>query len=199
MSRLALLSSVAPLVPGILNVRRSTWIAAGLGFVCLMALLAWAAVALIGGLWGQAKSLVGTAPEAARGVIEQAERVIPGANQAFEALRAATKPASQPQDVSGTDPAPVARPLGFVRTFWQREGTEITVRYEGQADYAAVRNDYVTGFAKQAYRQRLLLASPDEERHEYIKGSDRIQFAIARGSKNTVKVSIVTTLPKTDQ
>ena len=199
MSRLTFLSSAATFAPGILQVRRSTWIAIGVGILCLIGLMAWAAVALIGGLWGQAKSMAGVAPEMARVVIEQTERAIPGANQALEVLRAATKRAPPPQDVSGTDPAPVARYPGLVRTHWQREGQEITVRYEGQADYAAVRNRYVTAFAKQAYSQNLLSASPEEERHEYIKGSDRIQFAIARSNKGTVKVSIVTLLPKADQ
>ena len=199
MSRLTFLSYAATLVPGILQVRRSTWIAIGVGFMCLLGLMAWAVVALIGGLWGQAKSMAGAAPETARVVIEQAERVIPGANQAFDALRAATKPAPPPQDVSGTDPAAVTRYPGLVRTHWQREGQEITVRYEGKVDYAALRDAYVTGFTKQAYLQNLLFSSQHEERHEFIKGNDRIQFAIARDSKDNVKVSIVTPAPKAAQ
>jgi hypothetical protein len=199
MSRLNILSLAATIVPGILQVHRSTWIAIGIGILCLIGLTIWAAVALMGGLWGQAKSMAGAAPETARVVIEQAERVIPGANQALDVLRAATKPAPPPKDVSGTDPAPVARYPGLVRTHWQREGQQITVRYEGKADYAAVRDEYVAGFAKQAYSQNLLAASPDAERHEYIKGSDRIQFAISRSTKDSVNVTIVTTLPKVDQ
>ena len=199
MSKLTFLSYAATLVPGILQVRRSTWIAIGVGFIGLLGLTAWAAVALIGGLWGQAKSMAGAVPETARVMIEQAERVIPGANEALDVLRAATKPAPPPQDVSGTDPAAVTRYPDLVRTHWQREGQEITVRYEGKVDYAAVRDAYVTGFAKQAYSQNLLSSSPDEERHEFIKGNDRIQFAIARGNKDIVKVSFVTPVPKADQ
>lgn len=107
MSKLTFLSYVATLAPGILQVRRSTWIAIGVGFIGLLGLTAWAAVVLIGGLWGQAKSMAGAAPETARVVIEQAERVIPGASEALAALRAATKPVPPPQDVSGTDPAAV--------------------------------------------------------------------------------------------
>lgn len=197
MSRLNILSHAATVVPSILQVRRSTWIAIGVGILFLIGLTIWAAVALMGSLWGQAKSMAGAAPETARVVIEQAERVIPGANQALDVLRAATKPAPPPKDVSGTDP--VVRYPGLVRTHWQREGQEITVRYEGKADYAAVREEYAAGFAKQAYSQNLLAASPDAERHEYIKGSDRIQFSISRSTKDSVNVTIVTTLPKTDQ
>lgn len=199
MSRLTFLSYAATLAPGILQVRRSTWIAIGVGFVCLLGLTVWAALALIGGLWGHAKSMAGSAPETARIVIEQAERAIPGANEALDALRAATKPVPPPQDVSGTDPAAVTRYAGLVRTHWQRDGQKIAVRYEGKVDYAAVRDAYVTGFAKLAYSQNLLSSSPDEERHEFIKGNDRIQFAIARNTKDIVKVSLVAPVPKADQ
>jgi hypothetical protein len=159
---------------------------------------------------GQAGNLADAAPKTARVVIdqvgraipgasqalEQAERVIPGASQALEVWRAATKAVPPPQDVSGTDPTSIARYPGLVRTHWSRDGQQIAVRYEGSADYAAVLREYATGFAKQGYSQNLLSASPDEEKHEYAKSSDRIQFTITRSSKNTVKVSIVTLLPQ---
>ncbi|MDO8294074.1 MAG: hypothetical protein Q7T29_14600 [Gallionella sp.] len=192
MSRMTILSLVASVIPGVLHVRRSTWIAVGIGFLCVSGLLVWAAIALMGSLWGQAKNLAGAAPDAARVVIEQAERVIPGANQALEALRTATKPAPPPQDVSGIDPAQVTRYPGLVRTHWNRDGDEITVRYEGQADYTAVLNEYARDFARQGYGQHLLSASPNEERHDYVKKGDRIQFTIARSNKDTVKIVIVT-------
>jgi hypothetical protein len=207
MSRTTLLSHAATLAPGILQVSRSTWIAVGVGLLCLFGLLAWAVIAVVGGLLGQAGNLADATPKTARVVIEQAgraipaleqaERVIPGVSQALEVWRAATKPVPPPQDVSGTDPTSVARYPGLVRTHWSRDGQQIAVRYEGSADYAAVLREYATGFAKQGYSQNLLSASPDEEKHEYAKGSERIQFSIARGNKNTVKVGIVTLLPRT--
>jgi hypothetical protein len=195
MSRLTVLSYFASVAPGVLRVRRSTWIAIGIGLIGLLSLLTWAAIALISNLLGQAKNVTDTLPQTARNVIAQAERVIPGASQAFDIWRTATKEAPPPQDVSGTDSSSIARYPGLVRTQWRRDGQQITARYEGPADYAAVLREYTTGFAKQGYTQNLLSASPDEERHEYVKGSDRIQFTIARSNRNTVSITIVTIAP----
>ena len=89
----------------------------------------------------------------------------------------------------------MARYPGLARDYWHREGREITVRYEGAADYAAVLDHYVRGFAAQGYRQNLLSAAADTERHEYIKDADRVGFVLARNPKGKVRVTIVTVLP----
>ncbi|MBP8898281.1 MAG: hypothetical protein KBG32_07325, partial [Sulfuritalea sp.] len=85
MSKLGLLGYVATLVPGLLQVRRSTWIAAGAGLLVLLALMAWAAVALIGGLWGQARNLSATAPDvvrdATRAAVGQVDVIVPGVRE----------------------------------------------------------------------------------------------------------------------
>ncbi len=199
MSKLGLLGYVATLVPGLLQVRRSTWIAAGAGLLVLLALMAWAAVALIGGLWGQARNLSATAPDvvrdATRAAVGQVDVIVPGVREKLGEFVPALK-AEQPQrDVSGTDVGPVVRYPGLARDYWHREGREITVRYQGAADYAAVLDHYVRGFAAQGYRQNLLSASPDTERHEYLKDADRVGFVLARDAKGEVKVTIVTVLP----
>ena len=95
----------------------------------------------------------------------------------------------------GTDVGAVARYPGLARDYWHREGREITVRYQGAADYAAVLDHYVRGFAAQGYRQNLLSATQDAERHEYLKDADRVGFVLARDAKGEVKVTIVTVLP----
>jgi hypothetical protein len=199
MSKLGLLGYVATLVPGLLQVRRSTWIAAGAGLLVLLALMAWAAVALIGGLWGQARNLSATAPDvvrdATRAAVGQVDVIVPGVREKLGEFVPALK-AEQPQrDVSGTDVGPVVRYPGLARDYWHREGREITVRYQGAADYAAVLDHYVRGFAAQGYRQNLLSASPDTERHEYLKDAGRVGFVLARDAKGEVKVTIVTVLP----
>ena len=89
----------------------------------------------------------------------------------------------------------MARYPGLARDYWHREGREITVRYAGAADYAAVLDHYVRGFAAQGYRQNLLSATPDAERHEYIKDADRVGFVLTRDAKGVVKATIVTVLP----
>ena len=199
MSKLGLLGYVATLVPGLLQVRRSTWIAAGAGLLVLLALMAWAAVALIGGLWGQARNLSATAPDvvrdATRAAVGQVDVIVPGVREKLGEFVPALK-AEQPQrDVSGTDVGPVVRYPGLARDYWHREGREITVRYQGAADYAAVLDHYVRGFAAQGYRQNLLSATQDAERHEYLKDAGRVGFVLARDAKGEVKVTIVTVLP----
>jgi hypothetical protein len=194
-SRMPLHSYFFGAAPNLLRVRRSTWIAIGVGLIGLLSLLTWAAIALISSLLGQAKNMADALPQTARNVIAQAERAIPGANQAFEIWRTVTKEIPPPRDVSGIDPTSIARYPGLVRTQWRRDGQQVSARYEGPADYAVVLREYATGFAKQGYAQNLLSASPDEERHEYAKGSDRIQFTITRSNKNTVSVTIVTIVP----
>ena len=199
MSKSGLLGYAAAFAPGLLQVRRSTWIAVGVGLLALLGLLLWATVALIGGLWGQVQTLAGAAPDAMRGtssaVMKQVEVIVPGAREKIGELVPALKAEQPRRDVSGTDVGPVARYPGLARAYWHREGREITVRHEGAADYAAVLDHYVRGFAAQAYRQNLLSAAPDAERHEYIKDADRVGFFLAKDPKGGVKVTIVAVLP----
>lgn len=199
MSKLGLLGYAATLVPGLLQVRRSTWIATGAGLLLLLGLLTWAAIAVVGVLWGQARTLSEMAPDVVRdttrAVVEQAEVVVPGVREKIGELLPALKAEQPRRDVSGTDVGPVARYPGLTRVYWHREGREITVRYEGAADYAAVLDHYVSSFAAQGYRQNLLSAAPDAERHEYLKDADRVGLVLAKEAKGEVKVTIVTVLP----
>jgi len=97
--------------------------------------------------------------------------------------------------VSGTDIGPVARYPGLARSHWHREGREITMRYEGPAEYAAVLDHYVKGFAAQGYAQNVLSATPDQEKHDYLKGGDRVAFTLMQQPKGKVKVTLVAVLP----
>ena len=78
-----LLAYVAQFAPGLFRVRRSTWIAVGAGLLVFLGLLIWAAMVLIGWLWGQTQGLAGAAPDVvrgtARGVVRQIEEFVPGA------------------------------------------------------------------------------------------------------------------------
>lgn len=199
MSKFGLLGYAAVFAPRLFQVRRSTWIAAGLGLLTLMVLLLWAAVALIGGLWGQVRNLSDAAPDvvrdATRAAVGQVEVVVPGVRERLGEIVPVLRAEQPRRDVSGTDVGPVARYPGLARAFWHREGREISVRYEGAADYAAVLDHYVRGFAAQGYRQNLLSAAPDAERHEYLKDADRVGFILAKDPKGGVKVTIVTVLP----
>jgi hypothetical protein len=199
MSKLGLLGYAATVVPGLLQVRRSTWIAAGVSFLVLLGLTLWATVALVGALWGQARNLSDAAPDvlraATRAAAGQVEVIIPGMREKLGEIVPTLKPTQPPRDVSGTDVGPVTRYPGLAREYWHREGREITVRYQGAADYAAVLDHYVKGFAAQGYRQNLLSATPDAERHEYLNDTDRVGFFLTKDPKGEIKVTIVTVLP----
>ena len=193
-----------------LQVRRGTWIAIGLGVLTLVALLIWAAIALLGWFFGQAQGLAGKAPDVARGAIGQVEQVAPGVRAQIEqvvpgvreqlgAWVPALKPEPPPRDVSGTDVGPVARYPGLARSHWHREGREITVRYEGTADYAAVLDHYVRGFAAQGYAQTILSAAREGERHDYAKGAERVGFALEQLPGGRVKATVVAVLPAVTQ
>lgn len=195
MTRPRFLNHVAQFAPGVFRVRPGTWIAVALGLLALLVLLIWAAMAAAGWLWGQAMGLAETAPTATRGAIEQLERIAPGAREKLGDFVPALKPEPPPRDVSGTDIGPVVRYPGLALSHWHREGREITVRYEGAADYAAVLEYYVRGFAAQGYAQTVLSATPESEKHEYRKDADRVLLTLAQLPKGKVKASLVAVLP----
>lgn len=201
MNRLGLFTFAAQFTPRLFQVRRRTWVAVGVGLLVLFGLLVWAAAALIGWLWGQTQGWMGTVPEAARGVLEQVEQAVPGTREKLGELVPALIPgghkssATPPQrDVSGTDLGPVARYPGMARTYWHREGIQVTIEYEGEADYAAVLDHYARGFAAQGYAQSVQSATPSAETHEYTKGRERMTLKITQQPRGGVSARIETTL-----
>lgn len=194
MNKPGLFAIASQFAPRLFQVRRRTWIAVGVGLLVLFGLLIWAALALIGWFFGQAQGWMGAAPEVARGAMEQVEQVVPGAREKLGEFVPGLKPAQPPRDVSGTDVGPVARYPGMARTYWHREGKQVTIEYEGEADYAAVLDHYARGFAAQGYAQSVLSATPAAETHEYMKGGERITLKIAQLPKGAVSARIETPL-----
>ena len=195
MSKGGLLIMASQFVPRFFQIRRGTWLAIAVGLVALLVMSAWAALSLFGWLWGQGKSLVEGAPEAARTVVAQVEQAVPGARETLGELVPALKPEPPLRDVSGTDIGPVVRYPGLARSHWHRDGREITARYEGRAEYAAVLDHYARGFAAQGYAQSVVSATPEGEEHDYRKGDDRVRFKIAQLPQGMVKATIVAVLP----
>jgi hypothetical protein len=190
-----LLIAAAQFAPRLFQVRRSTWIGVGVGLLVIFGLLIWAAVALMGWMWGQSQGWMDKAPEAARGALSQVEQVVPGARETLGQFFPALKPEAKPQrDVSGTDLAPVARYPGLARTDWQRWGKQITIEYEGEADYATVLDYYAKGFAAQGFVQAVQSATVTAETHEYTKGNERIGMTIAQKPKGGISVKLNLTL-----
>jgi hypothetical protein len=183
------------LAPRLLQVRRSTWMAIGLALFTLIIVLIWLAISLSGWLWGQAKSLSEGVPETARLIASQAEQVVPGAREAIGSLVPTLKTEAPPRDVSGMDIGPVSRYPGLARSHWHRDGQEITMRYEGRADYHAVLDYYAKSFAAQGYVQRVISATPAEEAHEYLKDNDRVRFMIAQLPQGKIKATLIAIMP----
>ena len=92
MHKPGLLTYVAQFAPGLFRVRRSTWITIGAGLLVFLGFLIWAAMALIGWLWGQTQTLAGAAPDAvrgtARGVVSRVEELVPGARAVLDQVAA---------------------------------------------------------------------------------------------------------------
>lgn len=194
MNKLGLFAFATQFAPRLFQVRRRTWVAVGVGLLVLVGLLIWAAVASIGWFFGQAQGLMGAAPEAVRGAMEQAKQAVPGAREKLGEFVPALKPSQPRRDVSGTDLGPVARYPGLARTYWHREGKQVTIEYEGEADYAAVLDHYAKGFAAQGFAQTVQSAQPDAETHEYIRGAERVVFKITQTPRDSVSARIETSL-----
>lgn len=192
MNRLGVVALVASRV---MQVRRRTWVLLGLGLLVLTGLLIWAAIALMGWFFGQVQGWSAKAPEAAQGALATVEQMAPGAREKVAEYVSILKPEERPQrEVSGTDLAPVARYPGLVRTYWHREGRNVSAHYEGRADYAAVLAHYLQGFAALGYSQELQSATPEAETHVWTKGPQRFLAKIISTPKGGVSVQIETTL-----
>lgn len=180
MNKLGPFALAAQFAPRLFQVRRRTWITLGVGVLLLFGLFIWAAVALLGWLFGQAQSWLVGAPETVRGAIEQAERTVPDAREKLGAWVPNLQLSEPRRDVSGSDLGPVARYPGMGRTYWHRQDAKITIEYQGKVDYAAVIDHYAKGFAAEGYTQNVQSAMPTAETHTYSKGSERIVLTVAQ-------------------
>lgn len=183
-----------PLLRGLLSqifsISRRTWIFLSLTLFIFLALAIWATIGAAGWLFGIARDGVNAAPDTVRAASTQVEQLIPGVQEKLGAFLPTLKPEPLQREVSGTDPGPVTRFPGLARVQWQRDEQKIQVRYEGTADFAAVLKHYTEQFAAQGYQQNLLSASVQEERHEYVKGSERFSLIFAVRNPGIVSVEL---------
>ena len=158
------------------NIRARTWLILGGAVLVILGLMAWAAIALLSWLWAQGPQLAGTGwqmadealarvEEVAPGLKGEAEKWLPGtgwhlANEAMtraeEVVPGVREEAKKwlpgsigalpEKDVSGSDPGPVNRFPGLVRSQFLRDETKIEASYVGRADFDAVLTHYVQGF-----------------------------------------------------
>lgn len=183
-----------PILRGLLSrissISRRTWIFLSVTLLVFIALLIWAVISTAGWLFGMARDSVNAAPDAVRAATAQVEQVIPGVQEKLGVLVTGLKPDAPIREVSGTDPAPVARFPGLARVQWQRDEQQVQVRYQGKADFSGVLKHYIQGFAAQGYQHTLLSASPTEERHEFVKDGERFNLVFAVLERDVVTIDL---------
>ena len=203
MNKPGVIAFASQFAPRLAQVRRGTWIAVGLGVVGLLGLALWVAVALVGWLFGQGTGWLGAAREMAAGpaqaALEQVDQAMPGVRHEMQARLGHLPPAQTEErplrDVSGSDLAPVPRYPGLARAYWHRDGRQVTVEYEGPAEYESVLAHYRNGFIARGYDETLGTATPDGETHSYAKGGQHFLVTVSRDSRHGTGVHIETTLP----
>lgn len=201
------------------SIRPRTWLILGGVVFTLLALMAWAAIAVLSWLWAQAPQLAGTGlqvAEEAKARVEhvapglaneaeqwlpaagwqwaddalaQAELVVPGIREEARKWLPAAVEAEPAQDVSGSDPGPVARFPGLARSQFLRDETRVEATYVGRADFTAVLAHYVQGFAAHGFTQTVLAADAKGEHHRFTgNGSGPFEVRITRRPGGGVEV-----------
>lgn len=201
MKQAAILYAMGNIGTRLAQVRKRTWIMIGLGLFGFMALLAWAAIALLMWLWGQVPVAAESGRQLAGNAMEKAAQVVPalktqlepwlGGNAEEAALQA--KAGDWPsRDVSGAELPGVARFPGLVRTHYVREARRVEMRYSGQGDFQAVLDHYASQFKTAGYLQEVISANPESEKHRFVKSSDAVDFEIRRaGTGGKIEVFLV--------
>lgn len=203
------------------NIRARTWLILGGVVLVMLGIMAWAAIALLSWLWAQGPQLAGTgwqmadqaiarveevAPELkgeaekwlpttgwqlANEAMTRAEEVVPGVREEAKRWLPGGSGALPEKDVSGSDPGPVNRFPGLVRSQFLRDATKIEVSYVGRSDFDAVLTHYVQGFAANGFTQDVLAADSESERHQFVGGaSGPFELRIARRPAGIVEVVV---------
>ncbi|MFW5454080.1 hypothetical protein [Thioalkalivibrio sulfidiphilus] len=172
------------------RVRARTWLILGGAALAVLGLMVWAGIALLSWLWAQAPQLAVTGRQWAGEAMTQVEEVAPGLkNEVVKWLPGAGEVTPE-RDVSGSDPGPVDRFPGLVRSRFVRDESLIEATYVGRADFDAVLTHYVQGFAGGGFTQEVLAAAAEEERHQFVGASGRFEVRIGRRPGGVVEVGV---------
>ena len=203
------------------NIRARTWLILGGAAWAILGLMVWAAIALLSWLWAQGPQLAGTGWQMADAAIARveevapglkgeaekwlpgtslqlvneamtrAEEVVPGLREEAESWLPGGSGAWPEKDVSGSDPGPVNRFPGMVRSQFLRDATKIEASYIGRADFDAVLTHYVQSFTANGFTQDVLAADAEGERHQFIGGaSGPFEVRIVRRPVGVVEVVV---------
>lgn len=197
MKQAAILYALSSIGPRLARVRARTWVFIGLAVAAILGLMAWAAIAILSWAWGQVPALAETGKTAAGTAMEKVGQVAPGLKGQLDPLLGevglgkAGKPAN---DVSGNDLPGVARYPGSARTYYAREAGRTELRYRGQGDLHAMLGHYVSQLKAAGYAQEVLSATPEAEKHRFVKAGDAVDFEIRKtGEDGSVEAVLVHT------
>lgn len=175
---------------GLSEVRARTWLILGGAALAVLGLVVWAAIALLSWLWAQAPQAAGTGRHMAGEAMTQIEKLAPGLKEEVAKWLPVAGEDLPERDVSGSDPGPVDRFPGLVRSRFARDENMIEATYAGRADFDAVLTHYVQGFAASGFTQEVLAAAADEERHQFVGASGRFEVRIGRRPGGVVEVEL---------
>ena len=199
MKQAAILFALSNIGPRLARVRTRTWVIIGLGVAAVLAMLAWAAIAVLSWAWGQVPALAETGRQATGAAMDKVEQVAPGLKGQLDPLLgsvglslpeiAGETPAA---DVSGNDLPGVARYPGLVRTYFAREAGRTELRYMGQGEVRAVLDHYVSQLGAAGYDHDVLSATSEAEKHRFVKAGDTLNFEIRKdNASGMVEVILV--------
>jgi hypothetical protein len=199
MKQAASLHALASILPRLAQVRRRTWFLLGGGVLLTLVLMAWAAIALLSWLWGQAPTMIDSGRQAAGSAIERAGEVVPGVREALEPWvgsvipggeRAATAPPAE--DVSGVEPPGLERYPGLVRTYYANDAGRVELRYAGAADLRPVLEHYAKQLENAGYRHEIVFASPELEKHRFVRGAEVLDLQLGRsGDPSSIELVVL--------
>ena len=172
------------------NIRTRTWLILGAVGVAIFGLMAWAGIAILFWLWGQAPSVSEAGKRLAGEAVTQIEQVAPGLKEQVGQWLPGLGEAAPVSDVSGTDVGPVPRYPGLVRSHFTREGQAVEVRYAGRAEFDMVLAHYVKGFAAATYAQEVLSATSEGEQHRFQRGQESIDLSLRRSQGGLLELRL---------
>lgn len=171
---------------------KGIFVASGIGFVVLLALLVWAVVAGVGlvsdhlprwlaGGERLAAEAVRKAQETLPTVTDKVAESSPGLARQIEGLiPGAALPA---EDVGGQDMADIPRFPGMVRVAYSLDGEKRTVAYQARAGFGQVVAFYAHEMAQRGFAGQVTSASPAEEIHLYRRGNEQFAFRFTKVSR----------------
>lgn len=172
------------------NIRMRTWLILGAVGLLILGLMAWAGIAILFWLWGQAPGVSEAGKRLAGQAVTQIEQVAPGLKEQVGQWLPGLGQAAPVSDVSGIDVGPVPRYPGLVRSHFAREGQAVEVRYAGRAAFDTVLTHYVQGFAAANYAQEVLSATSEGEQHRFRRGQESIDLSLLRGQGGMLELRL---------